>query len=124
MFLQCFVIGFLCSACSFLGATILGLARKYFYVVLTWNLSNSRTVSWRLALPGLSPVPLIIVAAYYNIIFLERYEHDVQKPLEEGSAFASENVDAIKVSNSLSGVSLMLSTGIYRQLQLLDEKAS
>jgi hypothetical protein len=54
-------------------------------------------VSWKLALPGFSLIPLIIVAAYFNILFLEKYEHGVQKPLEDASAFASENVDAIKV---------------------------
>jgi hypothetical protein len=46
----------------------------------------------------MSPVPFVIAAAYYNIIFIEKYERQVQKPLEEASAFASENVDAIKVS--------------------------
>lgn len=54
-------------------------------------------VSWKLALPCLAPVPFLLAAAYYNIVYLERYEHDVQKPLEEASAFASEHVDAIKV---------------------------
>ncbi|KAG8777844.1 hypothetical protein FRC12_000178 [Ceratobasidium sp. 428] len=55
-------------------------------------------LSWKLALLGISPLPLIIAAAYYNIVAMEKYEDDVQKPLEQASAFASENVDAIKAS--------------------------
>ncbi|KAG8737610.1 hypothetical protein FRC10_008038 [Ceratobasidium sp. 414] len=67
--------------------------------ILTSAANNS--VSWKLALPGISPLPLIIAAAYYNIVSMERYENDVQKPLEEASAFASENVDAIKTVAAL-----------------------
>lgn len=76
--------------------------RKYYRFTLLHSLSDSRLVSWRLALPGLSPIPLIFVAAYYNVTSLEKYERNVQKPLEEGSAFASENVDAIKVCNAFT----------------------
>ncbi|QRW08846.1 ABC transporter transmembrane region [Ceratobasidium sp. AG-Ba] len=56
----------------------------------------SLVLSWKLALPCIAPIPFLLAAAYYNIAYLERYEHDVQKPLEEASAFASEHVDAIK----------------------------
>ncbi|QRV83861.1 ABC transporter transmembrane region [Ceratobasidium sp. AG-Ba] len=74
----------LISAANLLGGVILGLA-----------------LSWKLALLGISPIPLIIVSAYYNIISMEKYENDVQKPLEEASAFASENIDAIKTVAAL-----------------------
>ncbi|QRV94570.1 ABC transporter transmembrane region [Ceratobasidium sp. AG-Ba] len=56
----------------------------------------SLVLSWKLALPCIAPIPFLLAAAYYNVAYLERYEHDVQKPLEEASAFASEHVDAIK----------------------------
>ncbi|CAE6474640.1 unnamed protein product [Rhizoctonia solani] len=69
---------------NFVGSLILGLV-----------------LSWKLTLLGISPVPFIIAAAYYNIIFIEKYERQVQKPLEEASAFASENVDAIKTVAAL-----------------------
>ncbi|KAG9110045.1 hypothetical protein FRC07_008242, partial [Ceratobasidium sp. 392] len=69
------------SAVNLFGGAILGLV-----------------LSWKLALLGISPLPLIIAAAYYNIVAMEQYENDVQKPLEHASAFASENVDAIKAT--------------------------
>ncbi|CUA75232.1 phosphate-transporting ATPase [Rhizoctonia solani] len=69
---------------NFVGSLILGLV-----------------LSWKLTLLGISPVPFIIGAAYYNIVFIEKYERQVQKPLEEASAFASENVDAIKTVAAL-----------------------
>ncbi|CAE7087787.1 unnamed protein product, partial [Rhizoctonia solani] len=72
------------ATANFLGTLILGLV-----------------LSWKLTLLGMSPVPFVIVAAYYNIIFIEKYERQVQKPLEEASAFASENVDAIKTVAAL-----------------------
>ncbi|CAE6441720.1 unnamed protein product [Rhizoctonia solani] len=58
-------------------------------------------LSWKLTLLSISPVPFIIGAAYYNIIYIEKYDRQVQKPLEEASAFASENVDAIKTVAAL-----------------------
>ncbi|CAE6507142.1 unnamed protein product, partial [Rhizoctonia solani] len=72
------------ATANFLGSVILGLV-----------------LSWKLTLLGISPVPFIIVAAYYNIVFIEKYEREAQKPLEEASAFASENVDAIKTVAAL-----------------------
>ncbi|CAE6502668.1 unnamed protein product [Rhizoctonia solani] len=63
--------------------------------------SDLGSVSWKLTLLDMSPVPFVIIAAYYNIIFIEKYERQVQKPLEEASAFASENVDAIKTVAAL-----------------------
>ncbi|CAE6486016.1 unnamed protein product [Rhizoctonia solani] len=72
------------ATANFLGSLVLGLV-----------------LSWKLTLLGISPVPFVIVAAYYNIIFIEKYERQVQKPLEEASAFASENVDAIKTVAAL-----------------------
>lgn len=59
--------------------------------------TNWFIVSWKLALPSFAPVPAVLVTAYLNIALLEKYEHSVQAPLQEASAFASENVDAIKV---------------------------
>ncbi|CAE7222292.1 unnamed protein product [Rhizoctonia solani] len=55
-------------------------------------------LSWKLTLASYAPVPIILLTAYFNITFLEKYEHSVQKPLEDASAFASENVDAIKAT--------------------------
>ncbi|CAE6471474.1 unnamed protein product [Rhizoctonia solani] len=72
------------ATANFVGSLILGLV-----------------LSWKLTLLGISPVPFIIGAAYYNIVFIEKYERQVQKPLEEASAFASENVDAIKTVAAL-----------------------
>ncbi|KAG9081161.1 hypothetical protein FRC06_005779, partial [Ceratobasidium sp. 370] len=72
------------TGADFLGGIILGLV-----------------LSWTLALPCLAPIPLLLAAAYYNIAYLEKYENDVQKPLEEASAFASEHVDAIKTVAAL-----------------------
>ncbi|KAH7325369.1 P-loop containing nucleoside triphosphate hydrolase protein [Rhizoctonia solani] len=72
------------ASANFVGSLVLGLV-----------------LSWRLTLLGMSPVPFVIAAAYYNIIFIEKYERQVQKPLEEASAFASENVDAIKTVAAL-----------------------
>ncbi|KAG8699619.1 hypothetical protein FRC08_005185, partial [Ceratobasidium sp. 394] len=72
------------AGADFLGGIILGLI-----------------LSWKLALPCLAPIPFLLAAAYYNIIYLEKYETDVQKPLEEASAFASEHVDAIKTVAAL-----------------------
>ncbi|CAE6474644.1 unnamed protein product [Rhizoctonia solani] len=69
---------------NFVGSLVLGLI-----------------LSWKLTLLGISPIPFIIAAAYYNIIFIEKYERQIQKPREEASAFASENVDAIKTVAAL-----------------------
>ncbi|KAF8756598.1 ABC transporter transmembrane region [Rhizoctonia solani] len=69
------------SGGNFIGAFILGVV-----------------LSWKLALPSFAPVPAILVTAYFNIALLEKYEQTLHKPLEDASAFASENVDAIKVS--------------------------
>lgn len=71
-----------------------------------WARVHLYLVSWRLSLVGLSPVPFILAAAYFNIVYIEKYERQVQKPLEEASGFASENVDSIKVcrnANSSTG---------------------
>ncbi|CCO36629.1 ATP-binding cassette, subfamily B (MDR/TAP),member 1 [Rhizoctonia solani AG-1 IB] len=72
------------ATANFIGSLILGIV-----------------LSWKLTLVSISPVPFVIAAAYYNIIFIEKYERQVQKPLEEASAFASENVDAIKTVAAL-----------------------
>ncbi|KAG8754876.1 hypothetical protein FRC11_006395, partial [Ceratobasidium sp. 423] len=72
------------ATANFVGSLVLGLV-----------------LSWKLTLLGISPVPFVIAAAYYNIIFIEKYERQVQKPLEEASAFASENVDSIKTVAAL-----------------------
>ncbi|KAF8747860.1 ABC transporter transmembrane region [Rhizoctonia solani] len=69
---------------NFVGSLVLGLV-----------------LSWKLTLLGISPIPFIVAAAYYNIIFIEKYERQIQKPREEASAFASENVDAIKTVAAL-----------------------
>ncbi|CAE6445399.1 unnamed protein product [Rhizoctonia solani] len=79
------------SSGNFVGAFILGIV-----------------LSWKLALPGFAPVPAILVTAYFNIVLLEKYEHSVQKPLEDASAFASENVDAIKTVAALGRESLVM----------------
>ncbi|GAB1521178.1 hypothetical protein RhiTH_004269 [Rhizoctonia solani] len=72
------------SSGNFIGAFVLGIV-----------------LSWRLTLASYAPVPLILIAAYYNIALLEKYEHSIQKPLDDASAFASENVDAIKTVAAL-----------------------
>ncbi|KAF8754585.1 ABC transporter transmembrane region [Rhizoctonia solani] len=72
------------STGNFIGAFVLGIV-----------------LSWRLTLASYAPVPLILIAAYYNIALLEKYEHSIQKPLNDASAFASENVDAIKTVAAL-----------------------
>ncbi|CUA73287.1 hypothetical protein RSOLAG22IIIB_05235 [Rhizoctonia solani] len=72
------------SSGNFVGAFVLGVV-----------------LSWRLTLASYAPVPLILATAYFNITLLEKYEHSVQKPLEAASAFASENVDAIKTVAAL-----------------------
>ncbi|KAL5638199.1 hypothetical protein ACGC1H_005039 [Rhizoctonia solani] len=79
------------SGGNFIGAFILGVV-----------------LSWKLALPSFAPVPAILVTAYFNIALLEKYEHSVQKPLEDASAFASENVDAIKTVAALGRESLVM----------------
>ncbi|KAJ1305894.1 hypothetical protein OPQ81_010614 [Rhizoctonia solani] len=79
------------SSANFIGAFILGVV-----------------LSWKLALPSFAPVPAILVTAYFNIALLERYERSVQKPLEDASAFASENVDAIKTVAALGRESLVM----------------
>ncbi|KAJ1300111.1 hypothetical protein OPQ81_002591 [Rhizoctonia solani] len=65
------------------------------------SLALSLALSWKLTLVGITPIPFVIPAAYYNIVFIEKYESQVQKPLEEASAFASEHVDAIKTVAAL-----------------------
>ncbi|CAE6340535.1 unnamed protein product, partial [Rhizoctonia solani] len=65
-------------------------------------------LSWRLTLASYAPVPIILVAAYYNIVCLERYEHSIQKPIEDASAFASENVDAIKTVAALGRENIVM----------------
>ncbi|QRW25216.1 ABC transporter transmembrane region [Rhizoctonia solani] len=79
------------SGGNFIGAFILGVA-----------------LSWRLALPSFAPVPAILVTAYFNIALLEKYEQTLHKPLEDASAFASENVDAIKTVAALGRESLVM----------------
>ncbi|CAE6421110.1 unnamed protein product, partial [Rhizoctonia solani] len=79
------------SGGNFIGAFILGVV-----------------LSWKLALPSFAPVPAILVTAYFNIALLEKYERSIQKPLEDASAFASENVDAIKTVAALGRESLVM----------------
>ncbi|CEL59122.1 hypothetical protein RSOLAG1IB_12255 [Rhizoctonia solani AG-1 IB] len=79
------------SGGNFIGAFILGVV-----------------LSWKLALPSFAPVPAILVTAYFNIALLEKYEHTLQKPLEDASAFASENVDAIKTVAALGRENLVM----------------
>ncbi|KAG8712504.1 hypothetical protein FRC11_015002 [Ceratobasidium sp. 423] len=79
------------SGGNFIGAFILGVV-----------------LSWKLALPSFAPVPAILVTAYFNIALLEKYEYSVQKPLEDASSFASENVDAIKTVAALGRESLVM----------------
>ncbi|CAE6449842.1 unnamed protein product [Rhizoctonia solani] len=79
------------SGGNFIGAFILGVV-----------------LSWKLALPSFAPVPAILVTAYFNIALLEKYEHTLQKPLEDASAFASENVDAIKTVAALGREGLVM----------------
>lgn len=50
-----------------------------------------------MALVVFTPLPFIAAAGYYNIVMLEAYEGQLQKPLESASSFASENVDNIRV---------------------------
>ncbi|KAH7338340.1 P-loop containing nucleoside triphosphate hydrolase protein [Rhizoctonia solani] len=79
------------STGNFIGAFVLGAV-----------------LSWKLTLASYAPVPIILVTAYFNITLLERYEHSVQKPLEDASAFASENVDAIKTVAALGRESVVM----------------
>ncbi|CAE6439144.1 unnamed protein product [Rhizoctonia solani] len=79
------------SGGNFIGAFILGVV-----------------LSWKLALPSFAPVPAILVTAYFNIALLEKYEQTLHKPLEDASAFASENVDAIKTVAALGRESLVM----------------
>ena len=55
-------------------------------------------MGWKLAVVGFIPLPFVFVAAWLNVVLLERYEASLQKPLEAASAFAGENVDNIKVT--------------------------
>ncbi|CAE6488384.1 unnamed protein product [Rhizoctonia solani] len=79
------------STGNFIGAFVLGVV-----------------LSWKLTLASYAPVPIILVTAYFNITLLERYERSVQKPLEDASAFASENVDAIKTVAALGRESVVM----------------
>ncbi|ELU39567.1 multidrug resistance protein 1 [Rhizoctonia solani AG-1 IA] len=86
---------------NFVGSLVLGLICKPFREKIYIIVPDLPSVSWKLTLLGISPIPFIIAAAYYNIIFIEKYERQIQKPREEASAFASENVDAIKTVAAL-----------------------
>ncbi|KAG8733596.1 hypothetical protein FRC11_004832 [Ceratobasidium sp. 423] len=79
------------SSGNFIGAFVLGVV-----------------LSWKLTLASYAPIPLILLTAYLNITLLEKYEHSVQKPLEDASAYASENVDAIKTVASLGRESVVM----------------
>ncbi|CAE6495501.1 unnamed protein product [Rhizoctonia solani] len=79
------------SSGNFIGAFVLGVV-----------------LSWKLTLVSYAPIPIILVTAYLNITLLEKYEHSVQKPLEDASAYASENVDAIKTVAALGRESIVM----------------
>ncbi|EUC62834.1 ABC family B (MDR/TAP),protein [Rhizoctonia solani AG-3 Rhs1AP] len=70
-------------------------------VILVGGLVLGFVLSWKLTLLSMLPLPFIFAAAYYNIMFIEGHERQVQKPLEEASAFASEHVDAIQTVAAL-----------------------
>ncbi|KAK0531811.1 hypothetical protein OC835_003549 [Tilletia horrida] len=58
-------------------------------------------LNWRLAAVGLSPLVIVAVCAYANVVFLERYETMATKPVESASAFMSEQIDGIRTVAAL-----------------------
>ncbi|ELU39147.1 leptomycin B resistance protein pmd1 [Rhizoctonia solani AG-1 IA] len=96
------------SGGNFIGAFILGVVCKSITTAFFGSGLTLVIVSWKLALPSFAPVPAILVTAYFNIALLEKYEQTLHKPLEDASAFASENVDAIKTVAALGRESLVM----------------
>ncbi|KAL9938980.1 hypothetical protein V8E36_001793 [Tilletia maclaganii] len=58
-------------------------------------------LNWRAAAVGLSPLVLVALAAWANVVYLERYETMASKPVERASAFMSEQIDGIRTVAAL-----------------------
>ena len=69
---------------------------------LTGSIILAFVQSWKLAAVCLSPVTLFVVAAYLNVVILEKYESEGQSAQDEAANFASDNIGAIREVQALT----------------------
>ncbi|KAE8259182.1 hypothetical protein A4X13_0g1187 [Tilletia indica] len=58
-------------------------------------------LNWRGAVVELTPLILVALFSYANVVYLERYETMATKPVERASAFMSEQIDGIRTVAAL-----------------------
>lgn len=74
-------------------------------VVALVNLLGSMIVafilSWDVALVGFSPLLILVPVAVLEVTFFGKYETECERPTVAATSYATENIDAVKVSASL-----------------------
>ncbi|KAK0563426.1 hypothetical protein OC861_004795 [Tilletia horrida] len=58
-------------------------------------------LTWRGAVVELSPLILVAFFSYANVVYLERYETAAAKPVKDGAAYMSEQIDSIRTVAAL-----------------------
>lgn len=55
-------------------------------------------LSWDVALVGFSPLLILIPVGLLEVVYFGRYEGECEKPMARATSYASESIDAIRVS--------------------------
>ncbi|KAG8915864.1 hypothetical protein FRC00_010755 [Tulasnella sp. 408] len=87
------------SASSVLGMTWLEISAS------SWNMIGavllSFILSWKISVVSFIPLPAAVLAAYLNVVVLEKYESKQKDSLEKASAYAAEHVENIQTVAAL-----------------------
>ncbi|CAD6885097.1 unnamed protein product, partial [Tilletia controversa] len=67
-------------------------------------------LNWRGAVVELSPLILVAIFAYTNVVFLEKYETMATRPVQHASAYVSEQIDGIRTVAALGRQEAVLHT--------------
>lgn len=96
------------SSAIFSNAASIGAATGVVAVQLIMALGNligavimALAMGWAMALTTLPGLISLMVAGFYNVIFLEKYEHIIQQPIDKTSSYIAEIIDAIPTVSSL-----------------------
>lgn len=87
------------SASSVLGMTWLEISAS------SWNMLGAVLLgfilSWKISVVAFIPLPAAVLAAYLNVVVLEKYESKQKDSLEKASAYAAEHVENIQTVAAL-----------------------
>ncbi|KAG8932796.1 hypothetical protein FRC01_012280 [Tulasnella sp. 417] len=87
------------SASSVLGMTWLEISAS------SWNMIGavllSFILSWKISVVSFIPLPAAVLAAYLNVVVLEKYESQQKDSLEKASSYAAEHVENIQTVAAL-----------------------